>query len=73
LAEHGVSTAEIAAAAQCHISIVQKVIQRKPIYDTPNSKRVQQTIATRLGKTVAELWPPDEPVSETRTTAGSGR
>lgn len=60
LEERGINASEIAAAVPCSDGIVYRVIRGDFKYDTPNTKRIQQLIASKLDMTVAELWPDQE-------------
>jgi hypothetical protein len=66
--ERRVSASEVAAEAQVSEHIVRRVIRGPNKVDTRNVKHVKQIIARRTGRSVAELWPEDEPAGNNSTS-----
>lgn len=75
IAECSVSLEQVAAEADTSVELVRRTVRpAKDRTDTPKVKSVKAILAHRLGKTVAELWPEDEPRlpdSESRTSDAS--
>jgi lambda repressor-like predicted transcriptional regulator len=72
LEERGIPAAEIAAQVPCNVEIVYRVIRGDFKYDTPNTKRIQQLIAERIGMPVKELWPNEDVSGNPRAIPDGG-
>jgi hypothetical protein len=72
MAECRVTPDDVAIEAEASVELVRRTIRpAEARADTPKVKLVKAIIAHRVGRTVAEMWPEDEPklpVSNDRAT-----